>query len=506
MSGFIALNEDNSHYFFTRGNPATMERDLHEWIEQYAGTQVRELIFNVNAMKTSYGSDVWESMWAGFDPSQGEEQPLFASSPPAERRVAHHWVRSAWQLHEAGIDIYAAWIARSRELGMSPVISLRMNDVHNVQDEHNYIHNTLWRTRPDLRRIRHRYVKWADKAFDYGRQEVRDYHFALVREVVERYDPDGLELDWMRFGYHFRPGYEDEGAQLLTRFTADVRKLLDERGARLGRRIRLSARVPARPDAALALGMDAAEWAQRGLIDRLVITPFWETLDTDMPIELWKRLLAGTPVLLAAGLELHIRAHPQSTLRQKNTLETVRGAAMSLLSRGADAIYLFNYMDALTAIDRLADYPAILREPGSLDTLRGKARRHVATYADTWAPGMAHAALLPLQGRAGDWNGVRIHIGECPVRMTVAVLLAFEGVTALDGSELQVWVNGQLCAFAGAAEPAQPCAEWPLHRWIVPVAALKDGFHHIEWFCSRDLTAIWAEMAVTPQPVGPASR
>jgi len=496
MSKSIMLNEDNSHYFFTRGDPATMEQDLHHWIEQYADTQIRDMIINVNAMKTNYGSDVWESMWAGFDPSQGEDQPLFASSPPAERKVAFHWVRSAWQLHHAGIDIYAEWIVRSRELGMSPVISLRMNDVHNVQDERNYIHNTLWRTRPDLRRIQHRFLKWSDKAFDYGQQEVRDYHLALVREVVDRYDLDGLELDWMRFGYHFRPGYEDEGALLLTQFIADVRKLLDERGEQLGRRIRLSARVPARPDAALALGMDAVEWARRGLIDQLIITPFWETLDTDMPIELWKQLLADRPVLLAAGLELQLRAHPQSELRQKNSLETVRGAAMSMLSRGADVIYLFNYMDSLTSPD--PDYPVILREAGSLDTLRGKARRHVATYADTWAPGMAQATMLPLHGGAGDWRGLRIHIGERPGQETAAVLLAFENVETLDGSDLQVWVNGCLCTFDGGAEPMQPCAERPLFRWIIPHAALKDGYHYIEWCCNRELTAIWAEINLTP--------
>ena len=50
-----------------------------------------------------------------------------------------------------------------------------------------------------------------DKAFDYGREEVRAYHTKLVKELIERYDFDGLELDWMRFGFHFRPGYESIG-------------------------------------------------------------------------------------------------------------------------------------------------------------------------------------------------------------------------------------------------------------------------------------------------------
>ena len=44
--------------------------------------------------------------------------------------------------------------------------------------------------------------------------EVRKHHMALIHELAQRYDFDGLELDWMRFGFHFRPGHEREGAQI----------------------------------------------------------------------------------------------------------------------------------------------------------------------------------------------------------------------------------------------------------------------------------------------------
>ncbi|WP_135554424.1 glycoside hydrolase family 10 protein [Paenibacillus cymbidii] len=498
MGRHIVLNEDNSHYFFTRCDRRLTETEVDAFVDQYAGTQVGELLFCVNAMRTSYASGVWEPIWQGFDPQRGEEQPLFASAGPGEKRAGLNWMRTALQLHRDGIDPYERWIRRSREAGISPWISVRMNDVHNVDDEAHYLHNQLWRERPDLRRQQDRFEAWTDRAFDYGKQEVRDYHFALIRELAERYDFDGIELDWMRFGFHFRPGFEREGAPLLTAFTASVRRLLDEWEQRRGHRIKLSARVPSRPDAAFDLGLDACEWAAQRLVDQLVVTPFWETAETDMPIEAWKQLLRGTPVTLAAGLELLIRAYPQSPLRQKNTIETVRGMAMSYLHRGADRIYLFNYMDAMTAIDDLSQYPRLLQEVGDVATMRGGPRRHVVAYADTWAPGTPKAHLLPRVCPAERHTGLRIHIGEKPAGGQRAyICFAWreqEADTAFGG---EVLVNGRLCKRAESFLPEKPLPEEPLHAFEVPEEALKDGFQYVEIKpAGRELTLTWAEIAV----------
>ncbi|MCQ6557536.1 hypothetical protein [Paenibacillus mendelii] len=496
MRGELVLNEDNTHYYNSRRNPDITAAEVDAWVDQYAGTQVKELVLNVNCMRTSYASEVWEPVWSGFDPEGGEDQPLLASAGPAERNGAYQWIHMAWQLSMKGIDLYERWIARSRQLGISPWISIRMNDVHNVNDESHYLHNRLWRERPDLRRITGRFEEWTDRAFDYGHKEVRAYHFQLIREVVERYDVDGIELDWMRFGYHFRPGFESEGAVILTEFTSSVRKLLDEWEMKRGHRIKLSARVPSRPETALALGMDAAEWAQQGLIDQLVVTPFWETIETDMPIEIWKQLLRGTTVTLAAGLEVLIRAYPASKLRQMNTLETVRGAAMSFLNRGADRIYLFNYMDSQTAMADLHNYPNLLREAGHVETLRGKPRRHIVTYADTWAPGEASANILPVHCAAGRSRSIRIHIGEKPNQQAAMILIGMENGAGLLESGCRVYLNGQLCEWAGERILEKPCPEGAVFGFHIPDHAMKDGFHVIEVSTDHEVTLGWVEIAI----------
>lgn len=489
--GGLCLNEDSSHFFTSRKGKRLTQEDVDGWVAQYAGTQVRELMLNVNAMRTSYGSKVWDPIWRGYDPQGPDDQPLLASLTPEGRKAARRWIHTAWQLDQDGIDIYARWIAQGRKHKLSPWVSMRMNDIHNVDDERAYIHSEFWREHPQYRRVPYRFASWPDRAFDYGHKEVREYHLKLVRELAERYDFDGLELDWMRFGYHFRPGHEREGAALLTEFTAEVRRILDQWQQKRGHRIRLGARVASRPESALGLGMDAAAWARRGLVDLLVITPFWATIEPDMPVETWRGLLEGTNVALAAGLELLLRAHPGERPIQKSSLETVRGAAAALLDRGVDRIYLFNYMDSETAIDDLDEYPKLLREVGSLATLLGKPRRHVITYADTWAPGEPQATALPQNIDKGQWRAFRLPAGPKPASGKVEARL---GVEQADARGWKVLVNGVACAFVSDAAIAKPHPPAPVFRYDVPLGAVRRGYNVVEVEAAGPGRIVWVEL------------
>ena len=493
----ISLNEDSSHYFGTRSGQDLSGQAVDSWVDQYAGTQVRELFLCPNCMRTSYASEVWEPIWTGYDPASGDDQPLLASTPEAGHEAARGWIHTAWLLHQKGIDPYARWIARCRQVGISPWLSMRMNDIHNVDDPDSYIHSSFWREHPELRRVpyRDRPENWRDRALDYGRQEVRDYHMALVRELAERYDVDGIELDWMRFGYHFRPGHEAAGREILTDWIGEVRQLLDSRARERGHQIKLGARVPSRPGAAWGLGMDAGEWAHRGLIDMLVVTPFFSTADTDIPLELWRRLLAGTEVTLAAGIEVLVRPYP-SYPEQRNSLETVRGMATSFLDRGVDRIYLFNYMDSDTAMEGLVNYPTLLREVGSRDTLAGKPRRHVVTYADTWPPGEPQPTLLPADCAAGDNAAFRVHTGPRPESGRAMVVLGLHEECAACELSLTVRLNGAQCSAAGPIELPRPCPSFPTYAFDVPISAVLRGHNLVEVAASRACTVGWVEISI----------
>ena len=445
----LCLNEDNSHWFFTRaGQKEYTAEGVASFVDQYAGTQVGELLLSANSQRTSFASKAWDPIWLGYDPQGPDSQPLFASTAEAARAGARKWVDTAWRLHAAGIDPYALWIARARRRRIPPWISMRMNDLHNVDDERSYMHSTFWREHPEFRRLPWRSADWRDRAFDYSHAAVRDYHFRLIEEYCERYDFDGLELDWMRFGFHFAPGKEEEGAGLLTAFMRRTRRLLDSWQRRRGHPIALGARVPSRPHTALALGMDGARWAREGLVQMLTPSPFWASIETDIPVELWRRL-AGDRVTLGVGLELLIRPYHAYRPLETNSLETVRGAAASLLARGADRIYLFNYMDSQTVMADMEHYPALLRECGSPATLAGKPRRHVVTYSDTQAPGEASNAQLPKSLAAGQWTSFRVQVG--PALAQASARFNVEGK-----ARLTVRANGSECPAAGHIDAPRP--------------------------------------------------
>jgi hypothetical protein len=486
----ISLNEDPTHFFGSRIDHRVTGKELIAWVDQYAGTQVRELILNVNAQRTSFASTVWTPLWKGYDPQGPDDQPLFASLPPDQRKFFHAMVHTAWQMNQDGLDQFRIWARRAREKGISPWLSIRMNDLHNVDDERHPLHSDFWRAHPELRRIPYR-GEMRDKALDFGREEVREYTFRLIDEVVRRYDFDGLELDWMRFGFHFAPGREADGREHLNRFMARVRKLV-------GPRKKIGVRVPPHPESALGMGLDAVAWARAGCADVVVPTNFWRTVDTNMPLRLWRQLLPES-CQLGGGIELGLNPYMGSrTLEDKpfgyNDLKTVRGAAAAMLEQGAARVYLFNYMDSQTAIEDLTEYPKLLREVGAIETLRGKERRHIVTYTDTWAPGEATGSLLPARLDAGAWRAFRIATGPVDAALKPVVRI---GVTT-DAAKWTVRLNGVPAAFRSAGKSEHPGPKSLVYTFDGVPSALRAGDTVVEVTAVSAGAVEWVEVALVP--------
>lgn len=509
----IALNEDNSHFFSWHPREEMNVAGLDAWLDQYVGTQVAELLFCPNSQRSSVASRARQTVWDGFDPAQGNDQPFFRGMrdkpflfPWGARTHMRRWVEHAWLLHHQGLDPYAHWFARCRSHGIGPWLSMRMNDVHSVDEPEHPIHDRFWKAHPEYRRDPE-HDPYNGQCFDYGAPEVRAYQLAYVRELVTRYDMDGFELDWMRNPYHFKPGAEEAGCATLTDFVSQVRQLLDERQRAVGHPIKLGARVPSRPETARGLGMDAIAWARRGLIDKLVVTPFFSATEFDMPIERWKELLKDTGVTLAAGLEISLRMYAGVHTAAHN-LETLRGAASSLLDRGADQIYLFNFMDNYPGGSMGETYrrsvPAevyrrTLREIGALDTMAGKSRRHVVTSPDVWAPNEQKIDTLPRDCPAGGRVAFRIPTGPAPRGLQQGrVRLAVEPRETTGHAPWEIYVNGARCRDAGDIMPTPDGTE-PLQSFAVPAGALQRGETLVEMQNTSQThkRLVWVEIAVS---------
>ena len=478
----LVVNEDNSHFFGSRPPEAMTIEGLNQFVDQYAGSKVTHLFLCPNAMRANFPSAARDAIW---EPAKGVA--------PTGR-----WPTNAKLLHERGLDAYAVWIARAREKGISPWISMRMNDVHNVPEADNYMHDTFWREHPEWWRVPHnKGGGWTNWALDYAHPEVRAYQMAFVKVLLERYDPDGLELDWMRFGHHLTPGKEREEGHLLAEFVRQTRSLTQEWAAKRGHPIHLAVRVPAHPDAAAGLGMDGVAWAREGLVDWLVPCPFWTSSDFDIPLELWRERLgaAGATVRLTPGIEHNSRPWPGGQA-VANDLALLAGFAASGWDRGATGMYLFNWMDCQTRPVPAAEYAKLLAQGLDRDAVATVARRHPACFRDTVPTGFPNGAQLPIVGE----GECRLHIGPRPQGGSAWVVA---GLADAKAAGVRVEVNGTV---ADAAD------DWPRPadlgggskralRFAVPRDALAAGYNTVRVQALPGEEAakiVWLELRIEP--------
>jgi hypothetical protein len=194
----------------------------------------------------------------------------------------------------------------------------------------------------------------------------------------------------------------------------------------------------------LGLGLDAPAWARAGLVDLVVATPRWQTLEFDIPLRKWRKLL-GDRVMLAGGLEVNYRPTADAPARHV-TPEEARGAAVAVLCSGADAVYLFNYFQNGHPQWSISEYQRVLRTFTSLAALQDRPRRHAVTCRDVTVPGRPSVEPLPVSGRQLSFS---LPLGPAPkADWQVEVAIELSGSLA-DVALPAVSVNGtagKLCA------------------------------------------------------------
>lgn len=331
----LAINEDNDHYFKFDTRLMT-EKDLIAYVDRIISSgQVTDFVACPCGQRTSYDSKAWEPIWAGLN------------EPNTGGKTNDIWCVNAKCLFDQGIDPYAIWIRRCHEKGgVRAWLSMRMNDVHFVNITNYFRNTTFQKTRRDLWR-NPRAVPgksaWEDMALNYAKQEVQDYSFALFKELVDRYDADGYELDWMRFTRHLTPGHEREEAPVLTAFMRRFRDYANAAAAKRGHPILLSVRVQTKIEEAMNRGCDVVAWASERLVDWIIATNFFETNDFDIDLKDWKRRIGAVnpQVLVLPGASDNLDRGPDNRPVPMTAGDFTCWARRMYL-RGAKGLYLFN--------------------------------------------------------------------------------------------------------------------------------------------------------------------
>ena len=483
----LIINEDNDHYFNLPSELMT-EQALRAYVDDIAqGGHVTHLFLCPFGQRPSYASGVCEPIWAGME------------EPDMNNRTHNIWCVNAKLLHDRGLDPYKVWIARCREKDTSPWLSIRMNDVHFITTKNYFRTCNFWREHPELRRDTGECkpnVEWERYAFDYSKEPVRQFHFAIFRELVDRYEPDGVELDWMRFTRHLTPGREREQAHFITEFIRDCRQYANAVAKRCGHPISLSVRVPTRPEMAFCLGFSPVEWAAEGLVDLIVATNFFGTNDFAIPMAEWDRRIGevAPEVIVLPGATDRIMPSPQCPPNEMG-IEYFRAWGDLMYSFGAKGLYLFNE-PYLVKESRDEIYSMGMTR----ERLAKARRRFPLTFNDVAAfPEMAE---VQLPKSTSQESHLKIHLSNVREDSAIAILLGFKeedarlpaAAVSLNGIEAQ-----------GTPEPygntrelhvAEFCKSALLFR--IPAIAARNGVNYVGIAKTKGVpvTLTWVEIDI----------
>ena len=171
---------------------------------------------------------------------------------------------------------------------------------------------------------------------NYARPEVRQHMSDTIIELFERFDVDGVEMDFMRHPTFFKLHEAVENSFHLTHMLRRIKRRRDEVSRTTGRKIDLAARVPPTFADGLRVGIDSRTWIREGLVDLLIagggFIPF------EMPFEEFVKEGRESPCQIYGSLEL-LRFMTGPTRDPRIT----RAIAQRYWKAGADGLHLFNY-------------------------------------------------------------------------------------------------------------------------------------------------------------------
>lgn len=251
-------------------------------------------------------------------------------------------------LFDAGTDPIKLTQDFCKKLGVEVFYSYRVNDIHNayefckgerskwMMDHLDYclFNQAEGEKLPDSDPRR----QWS--SLDFEIPQVREHLLGILEDVANRYDLDGIEIDYFRSPVFFKPTMEfkpctKEQLNILTDFQRRVREICQKAGVKRGRPMLVAARVPMTVATCKHVGIDIERWLKEDLLDLLPTgggyVPF--TMPTTELVKLGHKY--GKPVyptISASGMRGNY-----------SSIEAWRGAASNAWFYGADGMYLFNH-------------------------------------------------------------------------------------------------------------------------------------------------------------------
>lgn len=336
-----------------------------------------------------------------------------------------------------------------RERGIPFFPRVRMNS-HYVIDPSHPGYGRFRRERPGLlmgglgEQLPEGSLEWAIRTGkNYAFAEVRQYMETIICEAFERFDVDGVELDFMRHPGWFRIEEAQANGYLMTDLIRRVRTRLRRIEAKRGRRLWLIVRVPPTLADSFRVGLDVDRWMSEGLVDIVVVVGGFIPYET--PVEEFVDAAQGTGCLVYGCIEA----------TRYNDDRHLRGLASRWYEDGAHGVYLYNFYTMSPAWNEhvfaeLADHSAMARR----DKIHGTDSAGPVSPVEGHSGGFRYASpstQLPVELQPGfDGEGPIILVRVTDDVEAAQAAGVLDGCTLAirlphigDGERLDVRLNGE---------------------------------------------------------------
>jgi hypothetical protein len=268
--------------------------------------------------------------------------------------------RGIRRLRAEGTDALKVVCDHMHGHGKEVLAAIRMSDTHHTRITTDNPLCPLFAVEHPEFVIRQPDERTNETALDYSHPEVRSHRLAIMKEIVENYDVDGLELNFVRWAKHFPRDQGREKAHILTSYMGELHQVMQAAARTRGRdSLTLGIRVPESLAACWLAGVDVQTWVRRGWIDYLVIST-WNNTDPQLRVGEFSQFTrpAGVDTIVVMGNMMGcIDTNPplildrpvaMSAKHAKNyqgmllTASEARGAAANYYTFGADSISFWN--------------------------------------------------------------------------------------------------------------------------------------------------------------------
>jgi len=394
------------------------------------------------------------------------------------------------ELIKMGADPLAVAVEACRKRNIEVFYTIRMNDIH---DNFWYEMQSQWKKdnrdkllgKPEDKQkypasdSRHVWT-WAD----FAQQEVRDMTVAAIKDVVDRYDVDGIDLDFLRHPAYFKETLVHKPAtrphlNMLTDMVAQIRQAILAASERKDKPILLSVRVL--PTLALnrRFGFDVERWVTEGHVDLVAVGGGYDPFTMPLKDMVDRGHEWGIPVygcLSSSGM----RQQGVKDTGIGGTMECWRAVAANAWLAGVDGIMTFNLFPKLPDTDQTKRVRQIWSDMSDPRKLVGKDKLYcIENIANLWNTSfmvrtVPIADRLPIDVKKGSTVTRVLPIADDIPALadridTLHLRVCLAGLA--EGDKVQVKMNGA---------DLSPAAEKP--NWLagdVPASVMKEGANRV---------------------------